>query len=141
MTPLKEYLIQINHILSLYIDIHDEIFNFSWRKIIPFRPFFKPIAFVQLSKKLDGLGAGLDKIALQLNDGLQASNVCLRYVQALTEAIRYLQLICDRLDQRAEGHFNKYKYKDYSSDVAVYDGLVKKYSEMGSELNQYVNVV
>ena len=133
--PQEIYL--VNGILSRYVAIHDEIFSFSWRKIIPIPGLFKAIEY---PRHRDELGL----LAAQLADVLDSpADECLplvfgHYVDALLRTVIALRDLCSRLADKAEG--DSYPMAQYNSDVASYKALVNEYLQLGAVLNQHLGV-
>ncbi len=137
MENFRQNVLQVHQILDEYINIHDGMFKFSWRKILPIPGLFKPIEMGRHSQHLNSLAQRLERIYAHVNSA-EKQDVFPRYVAALRETIIYLKRICEQLDVRAQGNFSAYKKHTYFSDVNVYQGLVSKYMLIGDELNLYL---
>ncbi len=138
MSELPSEMYQVHAILERYIAIHDKIFKFSFRKAIPIPGLFKAIDYGEHLRELDSLAAKLDHIADSTNNRGGIPTVYQQYVTILLQTIQFLRDMCRRLYVKSQGELQNYSMAQYKSDVTAYEGLVRKYRELGLSLNQYL---
>jgi hypothetical protein len=138
MAELPSEMYQVHTILQRFVSIHDKIFKFSLRKAIPVPGIFKSINYVQHFRNLDSLASALEELAISTSDRADIPEVFQQYVAALLTTIKSLRDICGRLYEKSEGDLQSYSKEQYKADVAKYEGLVDKYRQMGSALNEYI---
>lgn len=140
---LDEIALKINNLLSEYIIIHDEVFKFSWRKIIPLPFIFKAINFHDLHEKADKVLNNLE----QCNDDLSRilsevsdkesrfAHFLSEYCLVLTNTVSLLKEMLYQLYLKSEnsGDYNLSKHNSLSKE---YDEAVRKYYSMGNRLNE-----
>jgi len=91
--------VEINNLLSRYIIIHDQIFKFSWRKIIPLPFLFKPINFKNLNNQLNNILSVIKCYPQQIEDLL---------VEASDDENNFLKILLARISQ-----INRYKRTEF----------------------------
>lgn len=133
---------QINDTLNAYVTVHDAIFAFSLRKLLPIPGLFEPIDYCTHEQTLRSLSVRLDHITdLDLRDARPTSETeraflaaLVSYALALQDTINKLANISANLYRTSRGEFG-YHYPSYRADVREYDTSVKKYSTLGGQLN------
>lgn len=137
MNTFPEAIYHVNDILTQYVSIHDELFAFSWRKLIPIPGIFKPIDYPRYRDELGVLVSRLmDALDSSTDDRLPSAFSS--YGEALRRTIEALQCICSRLSDKAKG--SRYPMAKYDIDMASYKALCNKYLRLGAILNQQLNV-
>ena len=139
--------IEVNSLLSRYVQLHDECFKFSWRRVIPIPGLFKAIEFGKLQSQARKIADALDlcarkAISLTTNTPQERNFVDLmgKYIAALKATIEKLSGILAALDAKTDDIISsKYSSSRYNSDVAAYDKLVAEYTELGDRLNESMN--
>jgi hypothetical protein len=140
---LKSIAVEINRLLSRYIEINDAIFKLSWRKIIPLPFVFKPIGFAHLHNCTRDILSQLEvcnqrscTLAEDLteNESLVA-NFLSEYCTALTETISLLKGIIHQLSLKGEGS-EEYSLIEHHRQCDLYKNAVDKYTAMGDRLNE-----
>jgi hypothetical protein len=140
---LKLIAVQVDGLLSRYIEINDAIFKFSWRKIIPLPFVFKPIDFGQLHYLAGEILSQLFVCDQQLrmlredlteNEGLFAD--CLsEYCSTLIETVSLLKGITYQLNLKSERP-EEYSLTEYQLQSRLYHDAVDKYTAMGDQLDE-----
>ena len=138
MSELPNEMYQVHAILERYIAIHDKIFKFSLRKVIPIPGLFKPIDYGQHFRKLDSLVSALEQLAISTGNRAGVPSVFQQYVMALLKTMQFLRDMCTRLCDKSQGDLQSYTMGQYKSDVTIYEGLVEKYRSLGLTLNEYI---
>lgn len=138
MSELSDKMNQVDNILEGYLAIHDKIFKFSLRKVIPIPGIFKPTNYDQSIKELDSLIFTLERVSISKNNNPKIINLYQQYITALKKTIRFLRNICGRLNDKSHGDLQGYTIDKYKSDVDTYKGLVGRYQFLESTLNEYL---
>jgi len=135
--------LRINNLLSEYIIIHDEVFKFSWRKIIPLPFIFKVINFHDLHEKADEILNNLEKcnddisrILSEVSDKeSRFAHFLSEYCLALTNTVSLLKEMLYQLYLKSKNS-GDYSLSKHNSLSKEYDKAVKKYYSMGNRLNE-----
>jgi hypothetical protein len=140
----------VNNILSQYIEIHDDIFKISLRKVIPIPGIFKSIDFSSHHKKLIELHSDIWKIHGSVLDLITDSKlptpetqfleILEVYIMALTETIDKLAKICNKLNLKAN-RLLVYDKNEYQYDVDEYNISVQNYLSIGNSLNNILSYI
>lgn len=138
MQMYHDELTRLNEILSEYISIHNSIFKFSWRKLIPIPLLFKPINFGDYFSILDKQAIELTIMKISF-EKIAALAVAAEYTQSLLKTIQRLRDICGRLFEESQGHTGSYSMSEYNIDCNNYNASVKKHQALGLILNQHIN--
>lgn len=139
---LNETALKINSLLSEYIVIHDEVFKFSWKRIIPLPLIFKTINFHDLHEKvgkiLDNLKQCNDIISELLGEvsGMESrfAHFLLEYCLALIDTVITLKEILYQLYLKSENS-GDYSFSKHHKLSKEYNEAVKKYYSIGNRLN------
>jgi len=136
-------LIDSGNVLSSYLSIHNDIFNFSIRKIIPIPFIFKKINYdkhyYSLNNIIDRLNNIIGRADILLNnkicnaDEIVLLNTSKVYMKELLIAIESLMSICYKMMMKING--NKYDMKEYNKDCIDYENVRHEYCEIGKLLN------
>lgn len=140
---LKSIAVQVNELLSRYVMIHDAIFKFSWRKIIPLPFIFKAIDFNNLHSQAKQILSELEtcnqRIDSLIEDATQKesrfAHFLSEYCMALIETVSLLKEILYQLHLKGESS-NKYSLSEYNKQCDLYKNAVNNYTSMGSQLNE-----
>lgn len=142
MTEVISLAVQVNEVLTKYILIHDDIFKFSIRKLIPIPGIFKKIDYKShcmnleiLSEELNMIENEIKKIQSNNSDktkDLLISTLC-KYAASLNQTMKKLYSISHSLYKKTEGE--TYSASDYQQEMAIYNQYVEKYRNIGLELN------
>lgn len=140
---LNETALKINNLLSKYIIIHDEVFKFSWRKIIPLPFIFKTMNFLDLHEKANEIMNNLKQCNDAVNRILsEASDQESRFAYFLSEyclslinTVSRLKGMLYQLYLKSEnsGDYNLLKHNSLSAE---YKKAVREYQNMGARLNK-----
>jgi len=144
MNDIESLTLKINEILGRYVSIHDDIFKFSIRKLIPIPGIFKSINYHSHKTNLETLLTELSELNSFLEENnthpnLVASDkeflsVLHEYSIALLDTINRLYLIAEALCRKSEGS-QDYSYDQYNSELAAYNLSVEQYTSLGERLN------
>jgi hypothetical protein len=128
---------EVNAILTEYVNINDDIFGFSWRKVIPIPGIFKALDYAGYHRQLGLLDGQLSAILNSpVSDDLPS--VFPLYVDALLRTIRALHNLCERLLEKSKG--GDYPMGQYRAAVAAYESLVREYCDLGERLNRELGI-
>tara|TARA_B100000508_G_scaffold140388_1_gene141226 strand:+ start:235 stop:711 length:477 start_codon:yes stop_codon:yes gene_type:complete len=136
---------KVHSLQTVYVAVHDDLFKFSLRKIIPIPGIFKPINFEKSEQKLGELIAALEKCkeeALDLEkeklEQLEFLHMQLLvdFIHALNETLGLLLQVAGGLKKKATGFKGSdYSLGDYNQDLASYEKSVTEYRRIGVALN------
>jgi hypothetical protein len=133
---------EVGMILHRYIEVHDEIFGFSLRKLLPILGIFQPIDFTLQFRSLRFIETDLELVAEQLPDScpeaVELRAVLEDYTQRLLSTVLKLQEICGHLFRKADGT-EVYSRQDYKHDLEIYNRSMTLYRSSGSHLNRLLN--
>ena len=145
LSIVEELAKRANGWLTSYIAIHNEVFEFRLRKILPFPFLFQAINYQEHSSTLTGIRAGFERCeqdasALQNeralpNNGKVFLSCLLEYLNALHETIDTLVSITAQLHRKSQGEH--YYWKDYKYDCARYKEQRRRYAAIGEDLNSH----
>ncbi len=140
---LKSIALEVNGLLSSYTKIHDGVFKFSWRKIIPLPFFFKKIDFKGLHTQATHIIHGLEICNNRITSGLneittkdkRLAYFLSEYCMALIYAVSLLKDILYQLHLKSE---NLYEHNliEHKKLCNLYNKAVDKYYNMSSRLNE-----
>lgn len=137
MDYLSNKFFEVHDVLTQYIDIHNNIFKSSIRKIIPIPGIFKKIDYEKHYKNLSLLADRLKSIINGIEEKNEASTLLKEYSLSLYETISILRDICEKLLQKSQGQELSYTREQYNLDVDKYNSAMHKYQTSGNELNKY----
>jgi hypothetical protein len=134
---------QVNDILTSYVRVHDAVFRFSLRKLLPVPGLFAAIKYCEHEKSSDDLStilAGLQtEITAATNEPAGPEHLFLvalsEYAVALQETICQFQNICHQLCRKSQGE-SGYSKQLYKADAKAYDQSIQRYTELGQRLNE-----
>ena len=134
----------INSFLSQYIEIHDDIFKTSIRRIIPIPGIFKAIDFEGHLKKSESISNGFENcqteiksLLVSLGDSEQEYlNLLNDYAERLILTVSLLKVVLSALQAKSRSFKNSnYDWSNYKEDLARYEQSVSEYLEIGGDLN------
>jgi hypothetical protein len=123
----------VNAALSDYIRVHNDIFAFSLRKLIPIPGLFRKIDYAAHAVALASISSDLERVNNGLTDQSQPPSFK-PYVVALHATVDSLLRISLRMVERV-GRASAYPWAQYRSDQAAYQILVADYYALGAKLN------
>lgn len=141
MQQLVEKSLVVHNILDRYIQVHDDIFKFSLRKVIPIPGLFKPIDYKLHYESLYCLKEELEGFIINLDDSNDFAAILKQYAQALMDTILFLREICGKLYEKSKDDLGLYSKQQYQNNIAAYQSLVQRYRALGLELNRYFKKV
>jgi len=133
---------QVNDTLGAYVKVHDAIFAFSLRKLLPIPGLFEPIDYCAHELTLGVLSARLKDISGRQLPDVRPSSEAERaflaalqsYALALQDTIDRLAHISANLCRKSKGE-SGYIYDSYNADVRAYKASVQSYAGLGANLN------
>ncbi len=135
-------LIGTGQVLAAYVGLHNEVFRFSLRRLLPIPWLFRPIPFdkhvaaaAALRRSLDIYGEPLRNRAAPGTSGA----ILVGYMRALSEAIDSFRFVCEQLNRKREG--GSYPRAKYDRDLAEYQSSVMRYQDWGLKLNRLMERV
>ena len=145
MTHIIALAHQVAEIHSRYIVIHDGVFSFSIRRILPLS-HTTDVDYCAYEKVLDNLQVELKDIQVAVThlksaDLVKTSAVEFRtvledYIIALSDTMDKLHLICARLCQDGRQGISSYSTTRLNLDKMAYDELIQRYKRLGRRLNR-----
>ncbi len=138
----KQILIQqaynVNLILTEYIAIHDDVFKFRWRRLLPLGRWFEAMDFHDHLVVLKSLEEQLQRVNIAISDSVDEqcafSRILITYAAALEDTICELRRICAGLDAKSSGS-DTYTWREYQNDNKNYKAKVRAYIALGEKLN------
>lgn len=144
MNEAESLAIQVDEILTRYIAIHDDIFKFSFRKVIPSQGIFKVIDFCSHKNKLTILQTELAEtqrciVQAKTSPGLTSPESPFLtelndFSIALIDTVNRLRSISEALCRKSKEEYD-YSMRQYNDDIAAYDVSVERYMAIGNRLN------
>jgi hypothetical protein len=143
-TLAKNLAVDVHDALSLYINVHNDVFELKARRFIPIPSVFGAIDFathvaslVEVEEKLGRAGAA---IHLARDGGVQDPRVDQflvsldAYRATLLKAVQEFKLISEKLHKRRQNP-DEYRWDTYQNDMDRYQRSSEAYSELGTKLN------
>jgi len=140
----------VNKALQRYIVVHDAVFKFSLRKILPLPFFFKPIDYGALWRETESVLADLAAAQSEV-ETLATSHVapggeaeqlsaCLReYIAALQRTVEMLATLCQRLFKKSQGE--PLSWCEYNDLCDTYTATIPVYTQVGARLSALLRKV
>ena len=130
--------LDIGSVLNSYIAIHNDIFRFSIRRILPLPVFFQSMDYDGYFRRLYYLDETLAGVAAQFPDRSDEAPELLSVIKSYCDALRAtmsaLRKICGSLMEKAAQQ-KSYDWSDYRRDLGRYKTEVSLYREIGQKLN------
>jgi len=111
---------EIHDILQEYIKIHNDIFKYSLRRIIPFSGIFEATDYGKHYENLNSLKERLNGIIRTLDKESEFGALIKQYAEALLDTILCLRIMCEKLYEKSQGNLKAYTWQQYRKDLAVY---------------------
>jgi hypothetical protein len=135
--------LEVSMILDRYINVHDDIFKFSLRKIIPIPGVFKRIDFQRHFESLRFAERDLENVIKQLPASSSSASSFLsdlkQYCARLAITIALFRDICGNLFEKADGTI-EYSKEQYQQDLQAYHASIPDYQQTGARLNEELNI-
>ncbi|KOE80247.1 hypothetical protein ACS86_17610 [Vibrio alginolyticus] len=134
------YLEKSSDLLARHVSVHNEVFGFSVRKLLPIPFLFKKIDYAYLWSESDEIYHELSRLITDIQENpltLKRDEILIKYLSALSESSRYLSILLKRLSQKSSGISN-YQKSEYNSDLETYERSQEKYSKLGIKLNEHL---
>lgn len=129
---------ELGGLLHRYIAVHDRIFRFSLRRLVPIPGLFKAINFQQHFESLRFIEMDLQRVLEDFGRSAlarsEAGERFLAYGATLSAAVAQLRQICGHLFQKADGTV-EYTSSQYEHDLAEYNQRVARYRQLGARVN------
>jgi len=138
MDDLIRKSLEVHDILTQYIEIHNDIFKSSLRRIFPIPGVFQAIDFGKHYFSLSELTDELKYIISGVDDRNGFSRALKEYAQALLQTISLLRDMCGNLHKKTQGGVSSCSKKQYKADFQAYHSSVERYQFLGDRLNQYL---
>lgn len=135
------YIARSSDFLARHVSVHQEVFGFSLRKVLPIPFLFKKIDYAYLWSESDEIHHELRRLIIEVQDNpltLKRDNIFTIYLTALSESASKLALLLKKLSQKSNG-ISKYEKSEYLSDLDSYELSQKKYSALGVQLNEHLS--
>jgi len=144
---LRQVGISINNILTRYIQIHDAIFKFSLKKILPLPFVFKKIDFENLFLDTKDLLGELTEIKLKLSESnlldiknQKFYNTIIPYVENFRQILQLLSYIALSLSKKINDP-KSYQFSEYQKSITEYNKLRVLHNKMGQFLNIIIDKI
>jgi len=128
----------LDRILSDYLKIHNSIFKFNLRKLIPIPFIFKRIDYLKHANQCEALIKELTEIRIiyrsRSEDGSDFYKLIDDYIIKLESTIIILHEICKKFNDNTWS----YTYNYYKKDIQRYEATRTQYVALGRELNKYI---
>jgi len=138
MDDLIRKSIEVHDILTQYIEIHNDFFKWSLRRMIPIRGLFQEIDFGKHFGSLSKLADELKYIISGVDAQNEFARALIEYGQALLQTINIFGDMCGSLYKKSQGEVSSYYKKQYRADLDAYNSSVKRYQSLGTRLNEYI---
>ena len=135
---LMSKVLGVYEILNSYIEIHNDVFKSSLRRVVPIPGVFESINYDKHQSRLLELAGDLASLisGVEGDDGFA---VALReYSLAWSETISTLSDLCGRLHRKSQGGQYSYSWRQYQKDLADYHSCQQRYLALAPRLNQYL---
>jgi hypothetical protein len=131
----------VNDLLSLYISVHNRIFDHPWWRSIPLPGLFKPIDCERADVEITNAHKHLLEAVrfISEDDSTQPEEIkfvdALRsFANALLGAVSALSVVVRRLKEKSEG--GSYSLSEYRTDVREYRKAEQAYHALGPHMNE-----
>ena len=138
MGDLMQKAVEVHELLTRYIQIHNDVFKSSIRRIIPIPGIFQSIDYGKHYANLTALTNELEAIISGITVNDEFADALRKYAQALFQTISSLREICRKLYEKSQGDMNSYPKSQYEADLAEYHSYERTYRAFGKRLNQYL---
>lgn len=138
MGDLVQKAMEVHKVLTRYIQIHNDVFKSSIRRVIPIPGIFQAIDYGKHQSNLAKLANELEAIIFGTVGDDEFASVLQEYARALLQTISSLREICGKLYEKSQGSLNSYPKSQYEADLAKYHSYERTYQALGRRLNQYL---
>jgi hypothetical protein len=143
MSSATKLALDLGAILKAYVQVHDDIYKFSLRRVLPIPGVFQPIRYCEHEKSLSSLSATIVIVRSRIYDAghSPAANsaallqVMGEYTDVLLAAITKLRDICARFCASTKGQ-GSYSMPEFNAATRDYNSLVERYRAIGLQLNE-----
>ncbi len=123
-----------------WIATHQEVFGFSWRRVLPIPFLWAPARFDQYAARLTLIADELRKLTASFDHGVgdeATSEHIALYGDSLKRCLWCLCVICGRLALRAN-RIEEYSREQYRADCDQYGQLREQILARGTQLNRVI---
>ena len=138
MNDLMQKAVEVNEVLTRYIQIHNDVFKSSIRRIIPIPGLFQSIDYGKHYDNLTALTNELEAIISVVSGNNEFAGALREYTQVLFQTISSLREICRKLYEKSQGDMESYPKSQYDADMAEYNSYERTHKALGERLNQYL---
>ncbi|WP_392385180.1 hypothetical protein [Marinomonas primoryensis] len=133
------YIAKSSDLLARHVLVHDELFGFSLRKLIPIPFLFAKIDHAYLWSESEEIHHELKRLVIEIEGNpltLDLDSIFTTYLIALSESADKLAELLKKLSQKSN-NINSYEKADYLADLKAYNFSQTKYSQLGQQLNEH----
>ena len=137
MNTTEQTALALGIVLGEYRSVHDRIFKFSIRRLLPVPFLFEPTPYAEHAERLVAIARALDQIFADValkREHTDTEVHMLRYISALSKSVEKLHSLCSQLARKADGE--PYPLAEYRRDLREYEESRDVFSAIGDELNQ-----
>lgn len=131
----------VGSILNEYIAVHNDVFKFRWRRLLPLGIWFEAIDFHAHVVALKSMEEEVERIRVAVvGEESALAETLAAYTMALEDTMSELRGICAGLDVKRSGS-DTYTWNEYQKDHERYKNRVRKYQAIGSDLNRELQLL
>ena len=135
-----------NSVLRQYMNIQNDLFKPSLRKLIRLPGIYTPVDYQGNRLALTAISVELEDIKRSIrdfrpdNESEDGKFLILQraYVSGMARAVSCVKLITEKLYQRSMGN-KEYSKKDYGEDIEVFKKVELEFLEIGLKLNKIIH--
>ncbi len=136
----NDYLNTATNFLNRHVAVHNEIFRFSIRNIVPLPFLFKKIDFAYLWSECEEIYHELGRFIAEVEENvliLEREKIFTEYLKALQISSMSLSTITNKLSKKSN-NIASYNKAEYDKDLGSYQRTRTSYSNLGSALNEHL---